>query len=222
MSYLTSLVEPENILVVSSRMIDEVLIADFGLSRFAAPEEVMTLGCGTLAYVAPEVLLKLGYDKKVDIWSIGAIMYVCLTGNLPFEADTQQAMVDAVLHSEISYDGLVWASVSTECSSMIKGLLEREPSLRFSVDEALQHPWFQVELPEPVQTRRDRKSKSLVKSNQGVEMLSHLESLAEETGLCEHGVPRTLRVKSVPMADTSRSRYAKDNPNERAVSNIKE
>ena len=50
---------------------DHILVGDFGLSKFSIPEGHMNLPCGTLAYVAPEVLKGVGYGKEVDLWSIG-------------------------------------------------------------------------------------------------------------------------------------------------------
>jgi len=76
-------------------------VADFGLSKFTAPEESMNLPCGTLAYVAPEVLQMSGYGREVDLWSVGVIMYVLLRGRLPFDAKRKEDIIEKVilLHS---------------------------------------------------------------------------------------------------------------------------
>ena len=64
--------KPENVLIDSKGYIR---IADFGLSKITVPDEIMMESCGTPAYVAPEVLLKKGYKKEIDMWSAGIIFY---------------------------------------------------------------------------------------------------------------------------------------------------
>eukprot|EP00456_Euglypha_rotunda_P008085 TRINITY_DN11536_c0_g3_i4.p1 TRINITY_DN11536_c0_g3~~TRINITY_DN11536_c0_g3_i4.p1 ORF type:complete len:204 (+),score=29.68 TRINITY_DN11536_c0_g3_i4:268-879(+) len=76
-------IKPENVLL-SDDDANKVLLTDFGLSRFATPEEKMLITCGTLCYIAPEVLLCRGYTKAVDLWGVGVIMYLLLSGRMPF------------------------------------------------------------------------------------------------------------------------------------------
>jgi serine/threonine protein kinase len=73
--------KPENILIekdAATETIQNVKISDFGLSKIAVPGEKMYDSCGTPAYVAPEVLLKVGYGYEVDLWSLGVIMYTMI------------------------------------------------------------------------------------------------------------------------------------------------
>jgi serine/threonine protein kinase len=70
--------KPENILIekdIETEEIIKIKITDFGLSKIVVPNEIMMESCGTPAYVAPEVLLKKGYRKEVDMWSAGVIFY---------------------------------------------------------------------------------------------------------------------------------------------------
>ena len=70
--------KPENILVEKdprSDIVTVLKVADFGLSKITVPDEIMMESCGTPAYVAPEVLLKKGYKKEIDMWSAGIIFY---------------------------------------------------------------------------------------------------------------------------------------------------
>ena len=62
-------------------------LVDFGLSKIIGPKETCTDPFGTLSYVAPEVLLQKPYDKRVDLWSLGVIIYLLLSGTLPFDHD---------------------------------------------------------------------------------------------------------------------------------------
>jgi len=63
-----------------------VKLIDFGLSKMITPSQVMHESCGTPAYVAPEVLLKQGYQAQVDVWSTGVILYSMITKSLPFHS----------------------------------------------------------------------------------------------------------------------------------------
>lgn len=73
-------VNPEN------QQVQTVKLIDFGLGKLAVPNELMYECCGTPAYVAPEVLIKCGYNHSVDVWSTGIIMYTLIARNLPFHA----------------------------------------------------------------------------------------------------------------------------------------
>ena len=79
--------KPENILIEKDPETEEIKfikVTDFGLSKIARPNEVMTESCGTPAYVAPEVLHKQGYKKEVDMWTAGVIFYTLVCRQLPF------------------------------------------------------------------------------------------------------------------------------------------
>lgn len=77
--------KPENILL-TSRNVDQadVKVADFGLSCICGPSERLYQPCGTLVYVAPEILTLQGYNHAIDLWSLGAVVYLLLSGKLPF------------------------------------------------------------------------------------------------------------------------------------------
>ena len=65
----------------------ELKLVDFGLSKILGPTETSTDPFGTLSYVAPEVLLQKPYGKNVDLWSLGVIIYILLSGMLPFDSE---------------------------------------------------------------------------------------------------------------------------------------
>jgi serine/threonine protein kinase len=139
---------------------DDIQIADFGLSKFATPTEVMNLPCGTLAYVAPEVLKMEGYGREVDIWSIGVIMYVLLRGRLPFEGKKKSQIVSKTLSGKLFFDGdPVWEKISSEAKELIRALLQVDPERRISIDEALKHSWLYME-PNSSRDSSERRSSS--------------------------------------------------------------
>jgi serine/threonine-protein kinase ULK/ATG1 len=69
-----------------------LLVADFGFARFLQDGVMAATLCGSPMYMAPEVILALQYDAKADLWSIGTIVFQCLTGKAPFQANTPQAL----------------------------------------------------------------------------------------------------------------------------------
>ncbi|XP_050208370.1 serine/threonine-protein kinase ATG1t isoform X3 [Mercurialis annua] len=85
--------KPENILL-STQEADMVLkIADFGLSRVVQPGKYAETVCGSPLYMAPEVLQFQGYDDKVDMWSVGAILFELLNGSPPFHVATEHQLM---------------------------------------------------------------------------------------------------------------------------------
>jgi calcium/calmodulin-dependent protein kinase I len=133
--------KPENILCGDKA--GDLKIADFGLSKLVHPEEIMKMPCGTLNYVAPEVLSQKGYGREADIWSVGVIMYLLIRGVLPFQSKTKQEIVQKTLHAEVNVDNdPVLSNMSPSGKALLKGLLTKEPALRLTAQEALKHEWF--------------------------------------------------------------------------------
>uniref|UniRef100_A0A7S4DNF8 Protein kinase domain-containing protein n=1 Tax=Lotharella globosa TaxID=91324 RepID=A0A7S4DNF8_9EUKA len=134
--------KPENVLCTSIDDDTKVIIADFGLSKFARPTEMMKMPCGTLAYVAPEVLSHKGYSKGVDVWSLGVIFYLLLRGGLPFDGKSKADVVHRTLTAQVSFRHPRWKYVSPMACNLILKLLVKDPKSRISVDDALKDKWF--------------------------------------------------------------------------------
>lgn len=137
--------KPENILCADTEDDANIIIADFGLSKFFSPEEVMKVPCGTITYCAPEVLLRKGYGKEVDLWSIGIITFLLFRGGLPFEGRNKQETIDKILHRDLNFNTPTWMSkikITDEAIDFIKRLLKKQPANRLSMERALAHKWF--------------------------------------------------------------------------------
>merc|ERR1719203_2384202 len=134
--------KPENILCLDEHDDTAIVISDFGLSKFAAPHTEMTMPCGTLAYVAPEVLSMKGYGRKVDLWSLGCIMHLLLRGVLPFDGHTKDEVVEKTLNKKLNLTHKKWDRVSADAKDLIAKLLIKDPKKRISVEDALKHQWF--------------------------------------------------------------------------------
>jgi serine/threonine protein kinase len=99
-----------------------------------------------------------GYGKEVDLWSIGVILYVLLRGKLPFDGKKKSQIISKTVSGKIPFDGdAIWEKVSTNAKDLISHLLKVDPTRRYTVPEALAHPWFSEIMPRP--ERRKSKAK---------------------------------------------------------------
>ncbi|KAM9985551.1 hypothetical protein ACTFIZ_009106 [Dictyostelium cf. discoideum] len=134
--------KPENLLLKSKDNHLEVAIADFGLSKIIGQTLVMQTACGTPSYVAPEVLNATGYDKEVDMWSIGVITYILLCGFPPFYGDTVPEIFEQIMEANYEFPEEYWGGISKEAKDFIGKLLVVDVSKRLNATNALNHPWL--------------------------------------------------------------------------------
>jgi serine/threonine protein kinase len=133
--------KPENILCCGDN-IEDLKIADFGLSKLLLPKEKMIAACGTLSYVAPEVLTMQGYGKEADLWSVGVIMFLVLCGKLPFDGQNQNEIIRSTIAAEVRVNATVWLKLSANARALIQCLLKKDPKLRISAKNALKSPFI--------------------------------------------------------------------------------
>jgi calcium-dependent protein kinase len=124
----------------------ELKIIDFGLSCRFEPGQVLTTKAGTPYYVAPEVLLGK-YDHTADLWSLGVILFVMLGGYPPFDGDTDGEIMSAVKQGTITFDPRYWMEVSDDAKALIKNLVKKAPTARFSAQQALTDVWVKNKAP---------------------------------------------------------------------------
>ena len=134
--------KPENILLITDQQDSDIKIMDFGLSKIIAPDEKSTEPFGTLSYVAPEVLKMKPYGKSVDLWSMGVIAYLLLSGVLPFDDDKDSEIARMIMSSEPGYAFGKWKNVSSEAIAFSQRLLTKDKDKRMGLDEALKHSWL--------------------------------------------------------------------------------
>jgi serine/threonine protein kinase len=136
-------IKPENILMTDGSDEADVKLLDFGLSKITGPFDTSSEPYGTVTYVAPEVLANQPYNKNVDLWSIGVLAYLLLTGVLPFDDDYEQEVVRKILYRPIDFEGKHWEGVSEEAKEFVMELLNRDPSERMTINKLLEHKWIQ-------------------------------------------------------------------------------
>jgi calcium/calmodulin-dependent protein kinase I len=109
--------KPENILYRTREPDSDIVIVDFGIAKHLhSPDEQLRSLAGSFGYVAPEVLLKQGHGKPVDIWSTGVIAYVLLCGYTPFRSDDLKVLVNETAAAKIEFHDRYWKNVSAEGS----------------------------------------------------------------------------------------------------------
>uniref|UniRef100_A0A674EWN8 Calcium/calmodulin dependent protein kinase I n=1 Tax=Salmo trutta TaxID=8032 RepID=A0A674EWN8_SALTR len=134
--------KPENLLYDSMEEDSKIMISDFGLSKIEGSGSVMSTACGTPGYVAPEVLAQKPYSKAVDCWSIGVIAYILLCGYPPFYDENDAKLFEQILKADYEFDSPYWDDISDSAKDFIVHLMEKDPRIRYTCDQALQHPWI--------------------------------------------------------------------------------
>ncbi|XP_039402957.1 serine/threonine-protein kinase D3-like isoform X3 [Mauremys reevesii] len=133
--------KPENVLLASDEPYPQVKLCDFGFARIIEESSFRRSVVGTPAYLAPEVLRQHGYNRALDMWAVGVIIYVSLSGTFPF--NEEEDVNDQIQNAAFMYPRQTWASISLEAVSLIHQLLQVKLRKRLSVNKALNHPWLQ-------------------------------------------------------------------------------
>jgi serine/threonine protein kinase len=142
--------KPENIMLTEANEFGKVKIMDFGLSKILGSKEKSVEGFGTLTFVAPEVLVRTPYNKEIDIWSLGVILYLMLSGVLPFddENDNEEVIAKLTVFSQVKFPNEYWSNRSELVIDLIKKCLTKDPNERIKIDKILEHEWIKQFLPE--------------------------------------------------------------------------
>lgn len=138
-------IKPENVLCVSKKWPLQVKLADFGLADFSVDGEIseqQQTMIGTPGYVAPEVVKREKYGAPVDMWAVGVLLYIMLSGKMPFYGRDDQACLRMIASGKYAMPDREWASISVEAKSLVKGLLQYNPDKRLTANAALHHPWL--------------------------------------------------------------------------------
>ena len=134
--------KPENLLYTDKSDAAEIKVADFGLSKFVSANDLLKTACGTPGYVAPEVLTLQGYQKAVDLWSIGVILYILLCGSPPFYAENDADMFELIKEARYDFPEPYWTDISDSAKDLVRNLLQKDPKKRYTTKQALAHPWI--------------------------------------------------------------------------------
>ena len=137
-------IKPENILYSSKDPHAEIKLIDFGLAkksdRYSNTYQTMV---GTPFYIAPEVI-DGDYTFACDLWSVGVVLHIMLSGRLPFAGSTDEEIFRNIKKGHISFDDPVWEKVTPPARDLIGKLLEPDETKRLTAANALKHEWLSV------------------------------------------------------------------------------
>lgn len=135
--------KPQNILLSSLR--NPVLkLADFGFAQYLREGDRASSLRGSPLYMAPEMLLSNHYDHKVDLWSVGIIMYECLFGSAPYSSPTFKEVAEKI-KTDKPIELPAGANISDQCRDLLLKLLQRNPDVRIGFEEFFSHPFVDLE-----------------------------------------------------------------------------
>lgn len=130
--------KPENTLI---DLDGHIKLIDFGLATYDRGS-LQSSFCGSHEYLSPEMIRRTGYNKCVDFYSLGSFLYEMITGLPPFWDNNREKLYEKILTQEL----VVPKYMSSALSSLLKGLLRKDPTLRlgsiFGVKEIKEHPWL--------------------------------------------------------------------------------
>jgi calcium-dependent protein kinase len=137
-------IKPENFMFISKQPDADLKCIDFGVSaRLGEGEEEMNHLVGTPHFIAPEVLKKK-YGKECDVWSLGVMLYVLLSGRLPFDGKSKEETFSKILSGRFGFEHRIWKSISNEAKDLISRFLVLNPAKRITIRQAFKHPWFKI------------------------------------------------------------------------------
>lgn len=120
---------------------DELKLIDFGLSKRQEGNKKLKTIAGTPYYMAPEVL-DGQYDSKCDTWSLGVLLYVFMSGYLPFQGENRNEVFYKIQNAKYHFDHKEFQDCTDNVIDLIKKLLVVNPKARLSAGDAIKHPWF--------------------------------------------------------------------------------
>ncbi|XP_066940052.1 uncharacterized protein [Macrobrachium rosenbergii] len=142
-------IKPQNLVLMGEFPDCAVKLCDFEISRMLTPGREVREILGTPDYVAPEILHYEPITKKTDMWSLGVLTYVLLTGFLPFGGDSDQETFLQISRGELDFPAELFEDISPEAIDFMKRLLLRQPERRMSARECLSHPWMKKDIKRP-------------------------------------------------------------------------
>ncbi|KAJ3326351.1 hypothetical protein HDV06_000227 [Boothiomyces sp. JEL0866] len=138
-------IKPENLLFKNRDPESDIVVADFGLAVILDnPEKKhgIKTSCGTPGYMAPEMILKLGHSKPVDLWALGVMAFFLLSGCLPFENDDEVIENHNNCNAIYTFEPTLWSSVSSLAKEFIQQLLVVDERKRLTAEQAYNHLWL--------------------------------------------------------------------------------
>lgn len=136
--------KPKNLLLMSDDNDSYIKLADFGFAARVHDPNSLTKQCGTPFFVSPEILMRKGYDQQSDMWSVGCIVYLLLSGNLPFMGRSQKELFRKIVAGKFDFDDEEWGDVSEDAKDLVRQMLVLDPAKRITAADAVRHEWLKA------------------------------------------------------------------------------
>uniref|UniRef100_A0A8C2DW77 Calcium/calmodulin-dependent serine protein kinase b n=1 Tax=Cyprinus carpio TaxID=7962 RepID=A0A8C2DW77_CYPCA len=155
-------VKPHCVLLASKENSAPVKLVGFGVAIQLGESGLVAGGrVGTPHFMAPEVVKREPYGKPVDVWGCGVILFILLSGCLPFYG-TKERLFEAIVKGKYKMNPRQWSQISESAKDLVRRMLMLDPAERITVYEALNHPWlkerdrysYKIHLPETVEQLR--------------------------------------------------------------------
>jgi serine/threonine protein kinase len=126
-----------------------IKLADFGFAKRVTGVNSLSTLCGTAQYVAPEILdfQVTGYDERCDMWSVGVVTYILLGGYAPFEGAPDE-LAQFIIRGDYEFHDKYWADISESAKDMIANMLQVDPMVRLTAEDALRCEWMGLDAEE--------------------------------------------------------------------------
>uniref|UniRef100_A0A665WKD5 non-specific serine/threonine protein kinase n=1 Tax=Echeneis naucrates TaxID=173247 RepID=A0A665WKD5_ECHNA len=203
-------IKPENILMAAPGS-DQIRICDFGNAIKLETSEEYYCKYGTPEYVAPEIVNQTPISTATDIWPVGVITYLCLTGVSPFAGENDRATALNIRNYNVAFEESMFSDLCKEAKGFVIKLLVVD-RLRPSAIECLRHPWFKVTTNKSISTAmlkqvlaRRRWQRSLISYKAKMIMRSIPELLNDSSSHVSIAVARNLKEGSPPLSSSSDS-----------------
>lgn len=136
--------KPKNLLLMSEDNDSYIKLADFGFAARCNTHKCLTKQCGTPFFVSPEILMRQPYDQQSDLWSVGCIIFLLLSGNLPFMGRSQKELFRKIVSGKYEFKEEDWCDVSPDARDLVQKLLVLDPDERITSSQALRHKWMRA------------------------------------------------------------------------------
>jgi calcium-dependent protein kinase len=134
--------KPENLVFENKQEDSNLKLIDFGVSKHFKKNEILLERVGSPYYIAPEVISG-NYDEKCDVWSLGVILYIMLSGRPAFTGKNETEILVSIMTKEPSFDGSVWRNISKEAIELIKSMLVKNSANRIPASQVIRSLWLQ-------------------------------------------------------------------------------
>ncbi|KAH8581563.1 Ser Thr kinase [Cryptosporidium sp. chipmunk genotype I] len=132
----------ENLILENRNCPESLKIIDFGLAA-SLGSPAMKMRCGSPGYVAPEILEDKIYSTKVDVFSIGVVLYTLLGGSPPFPGSNMKEILKKNIQGNVQFTSSRWKNISSSVKDLIKWMMAKDPESRCTAAQAIYHPWFE-------------------------------------------------------------------------------